>query len=130
MSANVNPGEVEQLIPLQSVHATVQSNPCFRHVHWVHTFSAILQGQLEVSILEARVYCPMYTIPSRLGSIRHQLQSSTGTVEKLAYCESLQQQMLVAKCAHEHKRFLLQPSMQICNIVVYLNFHLRSHHTK
>ena len=69
--------------------------------------------QLEVSILEARVYCPMYTIPSRLGSIRHQLQSSIVTVEKLAYCGILQQQMLVAKCAPEHKRFLLQPSMQI-----------------
>ena len=69
--------------------------------------------QLEVSILEARIYCPMYTIPSRLGSIRHQLQSSIGTVEKLAYCGILQQQMLVAKCAPEHKRFLLQPSMQI-----------------
>ena len=108
------------------------------YISWVHrltcnyiwSFSAILQVQLEVSILEARVYCPMYTIPSRLGSIRHQLQSSTGTVEKLAYCGSLQQQMLVAKCAPEHKRFLLQPSMQICDIVVYLNFHLRFHHTK
>ena len=43
MSANVNPGEFEQLIPLQSVHATVQSNPCFRHVH-------LLDSQIDLQL--------------------------------------------------------------------------------
>ena len=133
MSANVNPGEFEQLIPLQSVHATVQSNPCFRHVHLLGS-QVDLQLHLIIFSNSSGAAGSFYFRGKSLGSNVYHPQSfgfnpSPAPIQHW-HCRKARILWKFAKCAPEHKRFLLQPSMQICDIVVYLNCHLRFHHTK
>ena len=139
MSANVNPGEFEQLVPLQSVHATVQSNPCFRHVHLLDSQVDLQLHLIIFSNSSGAAGSFDFRGKSLLSNVYHPqsfgFNPSPAPIQhwhcrKARILWNFAAQILVAKCAPEHKRFLLQPSMQICDIVEYLNFHLRFHHTK